>query len=123
MASVGADKLGLGESVSRWLTHVADKLVLELAGNLGPLHTELLGLPESMAPGIQGHKAGMRDFLMIWSQESHSITSFVLCWLHGHKGLPVFKGMDRSPYHSCVPRSHPRRVGGTGAIIVTILEI
>lgn len=65
MASVGADKLGLGESVSRWLTHVGDKLVLELDGNLVPLHTELLGLPKSMAPGIQGNKARMRDFPMI----------------------------------------------------------
>lgn len=92
VASVGADKLGLGESVSRRLTHVADKLVLELAGNLVPLHTELLGLPKSMAPGIQGHKAGMRDCLMIWSQESHSITSFVLCWLHGHKRAARIQG-------------------------------
>lgn len=81
MASVGADKLGLGGSISRWLTRVADRLALELAGNLVPLHTELLGLPQSMAPGIPGNKAGMRDFLMIKPQESHSITSFVLCWL------------------------------------------
>lgn len=60
---------------------MADKLVLMLAGNLVPPHTELLGLPKSMVPGLQENKVGVHGILMTWPQESHSITSFVLCWL------------------------------------------
>lgn len=92
MASAGAAKLGLGEPIPRWLTHVADKLVLMLAGNLVPPHTELLGLPKSMVPGLQENKAGAHGILMTWPQESHSITSFVLCWLQWSQSPAQIQG-------------------------------